>query len=277
MSAPSPATIPRAALAEAVGTFVLVLFGTGAVHAAVLTGAQSGLWQVAIVWGIGVAVAIALAGAASGAHLNPAITAAMALYRGFPASRVPAYVAAQVAGAFAAAALLHVVFGGPLEAFELARGIVRGGPGSEASAMAYGEYFPNPALFPPGSPAAHSVSLAAAFLAEALGTALLALAVFALTDERNPLRPGPGTVGIAVGLALAAIISVIAPLTQAGLNPARDFGPRLFAFLAGWGPVAIPGPRGGFFVVYVVAPVAGAVGGAGLWQRILRPRPLPES
>ena len=71
---------------------------------------------------------------------------------------------------------------------------------------------------------------------------------------------------------IALLISVIAPLTQACFNPARDFGPRLFAYLAGWGSVAIPGPRGlGFATVYILSPIAGALIGAHLYDLVLRP------
>jgi glycerol uptake facilitator protein len=67
------------------------------------------------------------------------------------------------------------------------------------------------------------------------------------------------------------LISVIAPLTQACFNPARDFGPRLFAFFAGWGPIALPGPRGaGFLTIYIIAPISGAIAGAGLYCRVLK-------
>ena len=75
-----------------------------------------------------------------------------------------------------------------------------------------------------------------------------------------------------IGLTVAALISVIAPLTQACFNPARDFGPRLFAFLAGWGPIALPGPRGtGFLTVYILAPILGAILGSGLYVHVLGP------
>ena len=80
-----------------------------------------------------------------------------------------------------------------------------------------------------------------------------------------------------IGLTVSIIIAVVAPLTQAGLNPARDFGPRLFAYFAGWGSVAIPGPRGGFFTVYILSPFLGAVVGAGLYQFILRPAAEPQA
>src|SRR5438445_10355538 len=89
------------------GTFLLVFFGCGSVAAAVLLGAQVGIFQVAIVWGLGIAVAIYLTGALSGAHLNPAVTCALATCGDFPARRVAGYVAMQFAGALAAAAGLH--------------------------------------------------------------------------------------------------------------------------------------------------------------------------
>jgi glycerol uptake facilitator protein len=70
---------------------------------------------------------------------------------------------------------------------------------------------------------------------------------------------------------VSIIISIIAPITQAGLNPARDFGPRLFAYLAGWKSIAIPGPHGGFFTVYILAPIIGALVGAAVYQFAIRP------
>ena len=262
----------QACLAEAIGTFVIVLFGTGSVHTAVLFGAQAGLWQVAIVWALAVAFAITLTADRSGAHLNPAITVAMATFRGFPLGRVIPYIAAQVAGAFCASALLYLLFGNALAIFEAAKHVTRGDPGSVVSAMCYGEYFPCPGPCAPGTPMAHAVSKSVAFLAELVGTAFLSLVIFAVTDESNEARPRPGMTPFAIGLAVAMIISIAAPLTQAGLNPARDFGPRLFAFLAGWGSVAIPGPRGGFFSVYILAPIIGALIGGAVWNVALRKR-----
>ncbi len=89
----------RALVGEALGTFLMVLFGTGAVACAVLTGALQGLWQVAIVWAIGVTVAIYVAAPLSGAHLNPAVTLAFTLFRAFPPGWLPAYWLAQLGGA----------------------------------------------------------------------------------------------------------------------------------------------------------------------------------
>ena len=269
-------------LSEFVGTFILVFFGVGAVNTAVLTGAQSGLWQVAVVWGVAIALAIYATGAVSGAHINPAITAAMTVWRGFPKGKVAPYVMAQLAGAFCGSLVLYGLFHGVIAHFEATHGIVRGMPGSELSAMVFGEYFPNPALFgikPEGyqqvsAEAFMQVSLVTAMFAEGIGTAFLACFVFALTEPRNPQAPR-FMVPIFIGLTVSIIISIVAPLTQAGLNPARDFGPRLVSYLFGWGSVAIPGPRGGFFTVYILAPIIGAVAGAGIYQAMVR-RYLPQ-
>jgi glycerol uptake facilitator protein len=105
-----------------------------------------------------------------------------------------------------------------------------------------------------------------------LCTAVLALVVFGVTDGRNPSAPPGYLAPIIIGLTVAALISIAAPLTQACFNPARDFGPRLFTFLAGWGTAAMPGPNGsGFFTVYILAPIVGAVAGGGVYELIVRP------
>jgi glycerol uptake facilitator protein len=267
----TPAPLPSlraACVAEALGTFLLVLFGLGAVHAAVFTQAQVGVWQVAIVWGIGVALAIHVTAAVSGAHLNPAMTVAMGLARRFPWRRAPAYMGAQLAGAFLAAVVMHVMFTAEIAIFEAANNIVRGASGSERSAMAYGEYFPNPGLATAAQASSH-IGEGGAFVVELLATAVLAFVVLRLTDAKNRAATAAG-VPWAIGLLVAGLISFAAPLTQACFNPARDFGPRLFAWLAGWGDVAIPGPRGGFFTVYILAPLSGGVLGALLHNAVAR-------
>ena len=141
--------LPRALAGEILGTYLLVLFGTGSVAAAVLTGAQVGLWQVAVVWGFGVTIAIYASATLSGAHLNPAVSLAFALFRGydFPWRHLVPYILAQLAGAMLASTTVAALFWPFLLRFEAAKGIVRGTPGSELSAMVFGEYFPNPAMF----------------------------------------------------------------------------------------------------------------------------------
>lgn len=274
-------SLARQVVAEILGTFLLIFFGCGAVHSAVLTGAQSGLWQVAIVWGVAIMLAVYSVGGVSGAHINPAVTVALAFWRGFPMSRVFPYIIAQLAGAILAAATLFVIFNGQLAAKEKEKGVVRGQPGSIVTATCYGEYFPNPGSLAEGSepysPEKHAelqkrVSPSAAFIAELIGTLILGFMVFALSDDRNRGQPASGQGAIFVELTVAALISVIAPLTQACFNPARDFGPRLFAAVAGWGSVALPGQDSlSWLTVYIIAPILGAVAGGGLYESGVRP------
>ncbi len=259
-------------IGEVLGTFLLVLFGTGAVASAVLTGALTGLWQVAVVWGFGVTLSIYATAAISGAHLNPAVTLAFALFRPteFPRSRVLPYWGAQLLGGVLAGAVILGTFGAFIQRFESEQQLTRGGRGSELSAMVFGEYFPNPAIFgPSGDAGGDLISPLGAFGVEALGTGILVLLIFALTDPRNTVSPGAMT-PLFIGFTVAVLISLFAPLTQAGWNPARDFGPRIVAFLAGWGEIAIPGPHGGFWV-YILGPLVGGPVGAAVYELVVRP------
>ena len=258
-----------------------MLFGCGAVHAAVLTGAQSGLWQVAIVWGVAIMLAIYSVGGVSGAHINPAMTIALAVWQRCSWRCVGPYIAAQLAGAFVGAAVLCFLFGGFLSAKEAEKGVTRGQPGSEVTAMCYGEFAPNPGSIAsapgPYSAEAHerlksAVPWRVAFGAEVLGTLVLAFVVFAVTDERNHGGPLKQTAPVFIGLTVSALISILAPLTQACFNPARDFGPRLFSYFAGWGEIAWPlGTNWNWLTIYIIAPIVGAVLGAGLYERLIRP------
>lgn len=269
-----------ASAAELLGTFLLVLFGCGSVHAATLVNAQSGLWQVAIVWGLAIMIAIYVVGAISGAHINPAITLGMAVWGKFPKGRVAPYIVAQVAGAFIAAALLFAIWSPFIVAKEKSAASMPDAMMRIITASCYGEYYPNPGVakelpLPEGkasfaSPSERFAAYEAyvphgvAFGAEVLGTFILALVVCSVTDPKNAGAPPSKLAPVFIGLTVAALISIIAPMTQACFNPARDFGPRLFAYLAGWGEIAIPGPNGiGFATVYLLAPCIGAIAGVG--------------
>jgi glycerol uptake facilitator protein len=107
--------------------------------------------------------------------------------------------------------------------------------------------------------------------AEAIGTFLLVLMIFSLTEGCNLGRPDDRLAPLFIGLSVSSAICLIAPLTQAGLNPARDFGPRVVAWIFGWGPAAFPDRHGGFFFVYILAPVIGALVAGLLFTRILEP------
>lgn len=275
-----PRSLTACCIAEGVGTFLLIFFGCGAVHSAVLMDGLSGLWQVGAVWGVAIMLAIYVCGATSGAHINPSITVAFAIWKMFPWQRVGPYVLSQLAGAFIAAAVLFAIFHSYLDAKEKQKQVTRGQAGSEITAMCYGEYFPNPGALAGGDekydPQVHAklnrrTSEPIACLAEVIGTAILALVVVAVTEPRNTL--GPKIMApVFIGLTVTALICVLAPLTQACFNPARDFGPRLFAYFAGWGTIALPGPRGsGFLTVYILSPLVGATLGMGIYRHAIRP------
>ncbi|HTB63563.1 MAG TPA: MIP/aquaporin family protein [Opitutales bacterium] len=262
--------LPAWLVGEVAGTFLLVFFGCGCVATATLCGAQVGAFQVAIIWGLGIAIAIQLTGGLSGAHLNPAVTVALAAWDGFPWKKVPLYLLAQLAGAFAASAVLYLIYSGVFTAFESAHGIVRGAPGSEASAMVFGEFFPNPGgkPLPPASVA--SVTWPTAFLTETVGAAILLLVILCVSNERNRARP-VGFAPVMIGLTITILISLMGPLTMACFNPARDFAPRLFSSLAGWGGIPFTANGNGWFTVYIAAPFFGGWCGGGIYRWFFKP------
>ena len=262
--------VPKWAIGEFFGTFLLVFFGCGSVCAAVTTGAQVGVFQVAIVWGIGIATAIYLTGSLSSAHLNPAVTIASAAWARFPKRLVLPYIIVQLIGAFAAAALLYAVFGGTIAAYESKRGIVRGAHGSEATAMVFGEYFPNPCGKPLTENDRSTMTPGRAFAAEVIGTAILLLVIFCSTDERNATRPQILTAAT-IGLTVTILISLLGPLTMACLNPARDFAPRVFSSLAGWRTVPFTANGMGWLTVYILGPIVGGLLGGGIYRVFFRP------
>jgi glycerol uptake facilitator protein len=266
-------SLPAWIAGEFLGTFLLVFFGCGVVATSTLTGAQAGLFQVAIVWGLGIALAIHLTNDLSGAHLNPAVSVAIAVWGKLPARRLPGYLVAQCCGAFAAAALLYALFGDLIAHAEAAHNVVRGAAGSEATAMLFGEFFPNPGGKSLAAAIADrgSVSLGTAFLVEATGTAVLVLVIFGCTDLRNCSRP-VHFAPVMIGLTVTLLISLFAPLTMAGFNPARDFAPRVFSALAGWGMVPFTANGSGWFIVYILGPLVGGLVGGAIHRLLLRPR-----
>jgi glycerol uptake facilitator protein len=262
--------LPRWFVGEFFGTFLLVFFGCGSVAAAVFTGAQVGIFQVAIVWGLGIATAIYLTGSLSGAHLNPAVTLSLATWAGFPWRRVTSYITSQLLGAFAASAVLYVIFSGALTAFETSHGITRGAVGSEASAMVFAEYFPNPGGHALTPASRELVTPFTAFLVEALGTGILVLVILSVTNHRNASRPKELTAAT-IGLTVTLLISLLGPLTMACFNPARDLAPRIFSTLVGRGKLPFTVNGSGWFTVYVLAPIAGGIGGGLVYRLFFKP------
>lgn len=253
-------------IGEFTGTLILVFFGCGSVAVTVLFSAHIGLFQIAVVWGIGVTLAIFTTRHISCAHLNPAVSIAMVIGRRMSPGRLPVYLSAQFMGAFFAAGALYLLFSPSIAQYENLNHIVRGAPDSIKTAMIFGEFYPNPGAGPNVS-----VSMFIAFLAESIGTFFLVFLIFALTEGCNLGRPDNSLAPLFIGLTVTVIISIIAPLTQAGLNPARDFSPRLFSMLAGWGKAALPDTKYGFLVVYVLGPIFGGAAASLIFTRVVEP------
>ncbi|MDH4065946.1 MAG: MIP family channel protein [Acidobacteriota bacterium] len=240
----------REASAEFFGTFLLILFGVGVVAQNVLSGGANGSYlAINLGWGLGVMLGVYAAAGVTGAHINPAVTVALAVRRGFPWGKVPAYVLAQTAGAFVASAIVLVTY---REAFTAFDGGVRHVQGALGTAGIFATY-PQPFL-----------SLAGGLVDQIVGTALLMAGVLALTDQRNAAPPA-WLAAPMVGLLVVAIGVAFGFNAGYAINPARDLGPRLFTAVAGWGS-GVFSAGGGWWWVPIVGPTVGGVAGAFLYD-----------
>ena len=252
--------------AEILGTFIMVFVGLATVADAVILGNQTSLASVASFWGVGLIAAILICGPISGAHFNPAITLAFAATTDFSWRKVVPYWVAQGIGSLLGAAGVYLCYRAPIAAFELSRGIERGSAESIRSAMGFGEFYPNPAALEQ-DPGLAQVGTGSAFLAELGGTAILAFVIFMVIRFKGGFRQ---LIPFIIGLTLAAIIYLFAPVSMAGFNPVRDFVPRLLSAFLGWGAVVFTVNGWGWFTVYILAPVIGAQVGAWLAYVVMR-------
>ncbi|MGA8530784.1 MAG: MIP/aquaporin family protein [Acidobacteriaceae bacterium] len=216
---------------------------------------QHAYWGVCIAWGLAVTIAIYTTGSVSGCHANPAVTLALALYRKFSWKKVLPYCAAQVVGGVAGAAIVQVLFGPVINAFNLAHHLTR------AQGGAAGVFFTHPGL---------DITVAHAFSDQVILTAFLIFGIFAITEQYNEMAPGANFGAVIIGLLVALIGASMGYLEAWAINPARDFGPRVFCLLDGWGPAAFPSP-GNYWWVPIVAPLIGGALGGGAYQLLIHP------
>jgi glycerol uptake facilitator protein len=249
-------------LAEFFGTFVLIAFGAGNVALAVvgLTGsgrtptifAGAGDWLL-ITWGwaIAVAMAVYVAGGVTGAHINPAVTFAFATKGDFPWKKVVPYSAAQIAGAFAGAALAYADYAPAIDMWNTAHDVIRrADPGGMTTFSIFATF---PAHY-------YGASMLGPLFDQIIGTFFLLIFVLAIIDSMN-VGVKANLAPFMVGMAVAAIGMSFGTGSGYAINPARDFGPRLFCWVMGWGKNAFPGPDG-YWWVPIIGPLIGAPLGA---------------
>ena len=256
--------------------FIIIAFGDGVVAMAVgaLPGSgrtsgptvifdAAGDWLlITFGWAMAVAFGVWVAGGVSGAHLNPAVTLAFAARRRFPWRKVGPYWAAQLVGCFVGAALVFLVYHNAIDAFNLAAKTPKSGGNALATYSIFATF---PAKYFGGSAIGPLID-------QIVGTAFLLLFVVAVIDARNA-AVGSNLAPLVIGLAVLAIGNSFGANAGYAINPARDFGPRLFAYFAGWGKVALPGSYSSpgfnfsdYFWVPIVGPLIGGVIGVVIYD-----------
>jgi MIP family channel proteins len=231
----------RECFAEFIGTAILIMFGDGAIAQVVLGEGKHGDYtNISLSWGIGLFFGVHYSGGVSGAHLNPAVSTTLALFKRFEWRKVPGYILAQVLGAFFGAFIVYIAYYPYFNHVD---------PDRETTQGVFATY-PSPV-----------VSNGTAFLTEVIGAALLLGGIFAVSDQKN--KPAsPYSSPSAIALLLVGISMAFGMNSGFAVNPARDFGPRVFTAIAGWDSMVFT-LRDYYFWVPIVGPfVGGAVGGA---------------
>ena len=240
--------------AEFIGTMIILLFGGGVVAMTQLFGTgtpgeivNGGYTNITLGWGLAVMMGVAVSAKISGGHLNPAVTISVAIFRGFPWAKVAPYLLAQISGAFVGAALVYLNYRPAFLAQD---------PGLEHSAGIFATFpqFPDLPL--------------AGFIDQFLGTALLLFLVMALTDENNLQAPSWLT-PMLVGLIVVAIGMSFGGMHGYAINPARDFGPRLFTALAGFKNNGLT-EGSTVWLIPIFAPILGGIVGTAAYDFTIR-------
>lgn len=232
-------------LAEIIGTAILLFFGTSVVANIVIVNTNLDWWGLSLIWGLGVTMAIYITGGVSGAHINPAVTVGLASVGDFPWKKVFPYVISQITGAFLGAGTTFFIYSDQF---------------MEKTAA-------NMTVF--HTIAMENITNPKAMLIELILTAVLLMGVMAMTEPLNTSSPKGLGAAISVGLLVAAIGAAAGNLTGFAINPARDFGPKLFTALAGWGSAPFTA-HNYYFWVPILGPLLGGVIGAVIYKRFIR-------
>lgn len=245
-------------MGEVIGTFLMCFFGIGAVATATLYGAHTGPFQVGMIWGLAIAIGIYATRNLSAAHFNPAVTLAMCLSGRCAWKNFPVYLCGQMIGALLAGLALWIFFKDSVQAALVADNLtmsVASGPSS-----IWCEVFPNTAK--------GVISPGVAAFAEGLGVFILVIIIFSMTEGCNLGRPSDDLFPLFIGLTISCLIGTIGPMTNAGLNPARDLGPRIVGYLVGFKAVAFS-PQ--VLLVYTLGPCVGSALAALVFTKVIEP------
>lgn len=237
---------------EFAGTMILLLFGIGVVAQVVGTaGALGNHDSIAWAWGIGVTLGVYVAARISGAHLNPAVTLALAVFKGFSWRKVLPYSLAQTAGAFVAALIVRWDYSEVLNKVD---------PHHTIKTQGVFSTLPGNGVLP--------VHEWGAFRDQIIGTAILLFLILAITDLRNT-APAANLAPVVIGLLVVAIGMAFGTDSGYAINPARDFGPRLASFITGYGTAFRDQYGNYYFWVPIFGPLIGGLVGAGLYQLLV--------
>lgn len=239
--------------AEFAGTAIIVLFGCGVV-AQVVTSADGSLGDhdsIAWAWGIGVTLGIYVAARLSGAHLNPAVTIALATFLDFEWRKVVPYIVAQTLGAFAAALLVRATYADLIGLLD---------PNHTIATQGIFSTLPGNGI--------EGVSVSTAFLDQVVGTAILVFVIFALTNAMN--NPPMSNLGpVVIGLLVVGIGMAFGANAGYAINPARDFGPRIASMITGYGDALNDQNGDLYFWLPIIAPIIGGLIGGGLFKILI--------
>ena len=243
---------------ELIGTFLMCFLGIGAVAVATLFGALTGPGQVGLVWGLAIAIGIYVTRNLSDAHFNPAVSISMILAGKMKVRDLPAYLLGQCAGAFLAAGSLWVLFGDSVAKNLSNNGLTMSTNSIGSAATIWAEVFPNSSQA--------MISMQGAMFAEGFAVFILCLVILVVTDKNNEGAPTAALAPLFIGLTVTVLINVVGPLTDAGLNPARDLMPRVVAMMVGFKTVAFGTNAFNVWMVYTVAPFIGGAVAALLYR-----------